>query len=137
MKTQKTLEDFHLRKTTAREAVLQIFAGAKKPIDVATILEKLKKQYIRINRSTVFRMVNTLVEKNLVKKLEFGEGKARYELTSESHHHHMVCTKCKKMWDIEDCAAEELEKKISEENGFLVEHHRLEFFGICKNCQTR
>ena len=80
-----------------------------------------------------------LLEKmNMVKRFDLGDGVARFELLDEGddgHHHHLVCTRCAEVVEIEECGMHSLEEKIAESNGFKGVTHRLEFFGLCPNCQ--
>ncbi len=134
MNIQALLKESSLAVTPARIALLEVLQKEKKPVDVQTLIEALQNENIEVNRVTVFRIINAFVEKGIVHKLEFSEGKARYELSSLPHHHHAVCTNCGKVQDIEDCEVEKIEKKVSENLSFSIQSHRLEFFGLCKNC---
>jgi Fur family ferric uptake transcriptional regulator len=67
-----------------------------------------------------------------------GEGAARFELLGEGddgHHHHLVCTRCSDIVELEECFSEELQKKIATASGYAKVTHRLEFFGVCPRCQ--
>lgn len=93
----------------------------------------------RCDLATVYRSVGMLVELKLVQRFDFGDGVARFELIGEHghghHHHHLVCQRCTRIVEIEDCFPEELERSIAERNGFKAVTHRLEFFGLCPDCQ--
>lgn len=134
MNIQSLLKESSLAVTPARVALLEVLQKEKKPVDVQTIIDSLEKKQIEVNRVTVFRIINAFVEKGIVHKLEFSEGKARYELSSLPHHHHAICTNCGKVQDIEDCEVEKNEKKVSDNLSFTIQSHRLEFFGLCKSC---
>jgi len=74
-----------------------------------------------------------------VKRCDLGDHVARYELLREDddgHHHHLVCTRCAEVIEIDECSMDELESRIAAHNGFKAVTHRLEFFGICPDCQT-
>ena len=126
------LQNVDLHVTPARLATMQLFESHNTPLDAQHLIDHLHNT-LGVDRVTVFRILNAFVEKGLVRKLEFGEGKARYELNKEEHHH-LVCESCGTIEDISDCTIIDLEKDIKEKKGFLVKHHALEFFGFCKNC---
>ena len=67
---------------------------------------------------------------------EFDEGKARYELTSLPHHHHAICTKCRKVEDIKECNIREVKKNAENNLSFKIEFHRIELFGKCHECRS-
>lgn len=124
------------RITPAREQIINTFNKSTSPISAIDLLEALEKLDNKVNKTTVYRELDFLLEKNLVREVEFGEGRKRYELNTGTHHHHLVCRKCKKVEDVDlktDLSSEE--KLIEKETGFKIESHSLEFFGYCKNCQ--
>jgi len=127
------LKNVDLQVTPARIAAMQLFESHNTPFDAPHLIDHLQKE-LGIDRVTVFRILNAFVEKGLVRKLEFGEGKARYELSNDEHHH-LICESCGKIEDISDCSISDLEKEVEKKKGFLVKRHALEFFGLCKDCQ--
>lgn len=131
------LNALNLRATTARIALMTLLESAKKPVDVQTMIEFLKKEDIQTDPATVFRIVNMFTEKGLLKPIQLNEGKFRYELTSKEDHHHLVCENCGEIEDISDCNISALEKDIEKKKEFKVTSHSLEFFGICSDCLPR
>lgn len=135
MKQQKQLlQDSGLKSTEARIALLNLFDREKNPLDVFSIVESLRSSGVEMDQATVYRVLDVLTQKGLISKLEFGEGKYRYEMQKEDHHH-LICSSCGKIEDIEDRKMEEFEAEIKKKKGFLVKSHSLEFFGVCKRCQ--
>lgn len=130
---KEELKQVDLHITPARVAALEIFESHDTPVDAQHITEHLYKE-VGIDRVTVFRILNAFTEKGLIRKLEFGEGKARYEL-NKGEHHHLICEECQNIEDIDNCHIEELKEQIEKQKGFTVKKHSLEFFGICKDCQ--
>lgn len=132
---KKVLKQSDLDVTPRRIHMLQLFESSykldKKPLDAKYFINVL-----HADRVTVFRMLNTFVDKGIIRKLEFGEGKARYELATKGDHHHLICTSCGSVKDIEDKYMNKLEKEIQRDKKFIVKSHSLEFFGLCKNCQN-
>jgi Fur family transcriptional regulator, ferric uptake regulator len=90
--------------------------------------------------ATIYRSMHLLEKMELVKRFDFGDSVARYELIrhdDHEHHHHLICTDCSKVVEIEECFPEELEQKIAMGNGFTRITHKLEFFGVCPACQGK
>ena len=82
--------------------------------------------------------MHLLENMGMVKRFDFGDGIARYELVAagdDGHHHHLICTRCADVVELEDCFPIELEKTIAARNGFKSITHKLEFFGLCPECQ--
>lgn len=129
------IREVNLKVTPARISTLKLFESFNEPVDSQEAISRLKKE-LDIDRVTVFRILNSFVEKGLLRRLEFGEGKARYELATEDHHH-LICQSCGSIEDISDCNIDALENDIKRKKGFEVKLHTLEFYGLCKNCLSR
>lgn len=135
MRQQKQLlQELGLKSTEARIALLNLLDKEDNPLDVYSITESLKSDGVEVDPATVYRILDILTVKGLIVRLEFGEGKYRYEMQKEDHHH-LICSSCGKIEDIEDRKMEEFEAEIKRKKGFMVKSHSLEFFGICKKCQ--
>jgi Fe2+ or Zn2+ uptake regulation protein len=128
------LGDFNLRSTNARLAVLSFLNETTGPLGADQILEHLLSEHQKVDKATVYRMLETFYQKGLIKRLEFGEGKYRYEIAGEDHHH-LLCEKCGSVQDLSGCNIPDLERDIMEKKKFKVSRHSLEFFGICHACQ--
>lgn len=125
------------RVTGARQAIIEALRKERRPMTVREISAALRG--VRCDLVTVYRSVGMLEELKLVQRFDFGDGVARFELIGEHghghHHHHLVCKRCTRIVEIEDCFPEELEQSIASRNGFKSVTHRLEFFGVCPDCQ--
>jgi len=125
------------RKVTApRQAILEILRCHPHPLTNREILAAMPRG--QCNLATIYRSMHLLEEMGMVKRFDFGDGVARFELVREGedgHHHHLVCVHCSQIVEIKDCFPRELEKEIALRNGFKSITHKLEFFGVCPRCQ--
>lgn len=136
-KTDKTqIRGSGLKGTKPRLAVLHILEEESRPMDVSEIISGLKEHNVNADQATVYRIVDSFFKKGLVHRLDFQEGKFRYEKKSDTEHHHLICESCGKIEDISDCRIDEFQESISVRKGFLIIRHSLEFFGLCMNCQS-
>ena len=124
----------NFKNTPARAAISNFLMNSPSPLDAEQVINFLKTKKLNINRVTVYRNLNSLFDNGFLERLDFGEGKFRYEF-KKNHHHHLICTSCGKITDFEGEYISDLENKIRDKANFLVKNHTLEFFGICKNCQ--
>ena len=78
-------------------------------------------------------------ELGLLRKVNFGDGRSRYELiqmdSSEHHHHHLLCLSCNRIIEVEEDLLHQLEDTIEQKHHFSIVNHNLQFFGYCKSCQ--
>jgi Fur family ferric uptake transcriptional regulator len=124
------------RLTGPRAAILQLLREQAHPLSNKEILGGLS-EYV-CDLATVYRSMHLLEKMGIVKRFDFGDGVARFELISEGddgHHHHLVCTRCSNIVEIEECLLTDIEDRIARRNGFKGVTHKLEFFGLCPRCQ--
>lgn len=123
------------RLSRVRDLMVAIFQKNHLPLSELEIRKSLSQKGIEVNKTTIYRALEHLKSKNLVQEVDFGEGKKRYELNSGKHHHHLVCTECKKIDEVYIPGdIEKIERKIVKQKHFKITNHALEFFGLCNNC---
>lgn len=125
------------RKVTGpRESILNILRRHPGPLSAREIFQALPRE--ECDLATVYRSLHLLEDMRMVKRFDLGRGGAKFELLPEGddgHHHHLVCTRCSDVVEIEGCFPVELERTIASESGFTAVTHKLEFFGLCPRCQ--
>ena len=127
-----------LKITGPRAAILEILRQHAHPLTNREILSEMQKGSGRCDLATIYRSMHMLEKMGMVKRFDFGDGAGRFELVGENddgHHHHLVCTKCAEVVEIDECFPREIEKQIATKNRFKAVTHKLEFFGICPECQ--
>jgi Fur family ferric uptake transcriptional regulator len=142
---QKRLYNFGFRLTTTREIVINTLRETEKHLSAEDIYVKALEMNPSIGLTTVYRTLDLFTQIGVVQKFDFGDGKARYELTNnplkKDHHHHLVCIRCKTIVDYTDFMKEELElmarteKILSKKHHFKIMHHLIYFYGLCEKCQ--
>ena len=122
--------------TGPRQAILKILRAQPHPLTSRQIFAALPRGLCDL--ATVYRAMHLLEAMGMVQRFDFGDGAARFELLGEGddgHHHHLVCTKCSGVIEIDECFPAEIERRIAAKNKFKAVRHKLEFFGICPACQ--
>ena len=133
-KSREFLRSRGLRETRARVAILGIFLSAPSPVSVPDVLVVLSESGQVFNKTTLYRELEFLMAEGIV-SLALALGSCQYYELSREHHHHLVCTSCGDIQDIE--AREDLcrfEHELWHERGFRVARHSMEFFGVCRKC---
>lgn len=134
----QVIKEKHLRLTKTRRAILELFSSTHTPLSVLHILDALAMQKLRVNKTTVYRELETLETVGIVRGMQLQDRKQYFELATRSHHHHLVCLECDRIEDVDVNESELLceEQKVSREKNFTIFRHSLEFFGICRTCQA-
>jgi Fe2+ or Zn2+ uptake regulation protein len=126
-----------LKVTPARLGVFSALAKSHEPLDVLQIHQKAESYAgVTIDLATVYRVLQSFLTLRIVKQIEIGEGKYRYELSSLPHHHHAICMNCNKITDIDQCNIATVQKNISTHLNFEITSHDVEFFGYCSSCRS-
>ena len=144
---QRRLRQCGCKLTTQHELIFELLHKTNGHLSADEIFFELKKKYPFIGLTTVYRTLELLAEHGLINKFVFGDGRARYELIESSetakHHHHLICSACKKIIDYDDFINEEVEllkkteKALEKKHNFKITNHLIQFFGLCENCQKK
>lgn len=125
------------RITRGRTLVLQALLRSKKPKNALELHADITAQQSKINPVTVYRELSFFAEKGIAHMVHLNDGIRRYEIApSRGHRHHVVCTSCKAVEDVEmGChGLHAMERTISAKKNFIVQGHALEFYGLCSRC---
>lgn len=136
-KMLETLKERDFRITPQRIAVLRALALSDGHPSVEQIYEEVKRDFPTTSLATVYKTVTLLKELNEVLELGFPEGSNRYDGSKPYPHPHLICTTCKKIIDPDLESLDGLTKELTSETGFEITSHRLDFFGICPDCQGK
>jgi Fur family transcriptional regulator, ferric uptake regulator len=133
-----------LRMTLPRQVILQALDESEKYLTAEEVFLEVHKDYPQIGLATVYRTLSLLTDMALVTKFEFGEGKARYELSErgqkEKHHHLLICTSCYRVIKYSEFSEEEkklykeIEEKMQETKNFSIKRHVVQYYGLCSAC---
>lgn len=130
-----TLKNHDFRITPQRLLVLRTLAESKGHPTVDQIYEQVKAEFPTTSLATVYKTIALLKELNEVLELGFPDGSNRYDGTKPFPHPHVICTKCKKITDPDLVDLDDLSRQMSRKTGYRIFSHRLDFFGLCPDCQ--
>ncbi len=133
-----SLESQGYRLTKARRALLSVLFQSRVPLSVPEILRRMKEDGVMVNKTTVYRELENLARLGAVQTIQLSDRKQHYELASREHHHHLVCIGCERVEevDVEEKSILQEEESLRQKSGFAILRHSLEFFGLCKRCQS-
>jgi len=136
-KMLNALKEHDFRITPQRIAILRILASSNGHPSVEQIHGEVKRNFPTTSLATVYKTVTLLKELNEVLELGFPEGSNRYDGNKPYPHPHLICIKCRKIVDPDLESVESLTEELTSETGFKITSHRLDFFGICPECQDK
>jgi Fur family ferric uptake transcriptional regulator len=125
--------------TPQRQSILQVLEDqGDRHLSAEEIYEILREKPEDIGLATVYRTLDLFLELNIVHKVDFDDGRSRYELAPNQRHrhHHLVCLTCGQVIEVKEDLLNQLEETIEQENGFLVLDHAVKFYGYCRECRT-
>ena len=116
--------------TEQRRIVAQVLEDSLDHPDVEELYARALKLDPRISIATVYRSVKLFEEAGILEKLEFGDGRARYEDAERDHHDHLIDMNSGEVIEFIDPDIEALQEKIAERLGYRLKGHRLELYGV-------
>ena len=135
---RRYLRDHHLPVTRQRDLVARIVLLSDEHLSVEGIQRRLKEHGMRVGTATVYRTLDVLVQAGLVRAHDFGEGFRRYEpMPAQTHHEHLICVRCGAVLEFQNERLERMLPVIADEHGFQHQRHRVEIYGVCRECRQR
>jgi Fur family transcriptional regulator, ferric uptake regulator len=126
-----------VRNTRTKKKVEKVFISTPTPIDLEGLFKKVKESLPSTAYSTIYRIVNQLLQENKIIKVDWRQRSSKYEWADRPHHHHVVCETCDTVVDIDDSILRYNEEELVKKTGFLIKAHTIEVSGICQPCQTK
>lgn len=123
-----------MRNTIQRQIVLNTVQSLTNHPTADDIYNIIFKDHPTISRGTVYRNLNILADSGQVLKVSMPNSADRFDLTTHNHYH-IQCTHCDCFFDVDVDYFQEINEKIAEKTGFLLDSHEIVFKGICPNCQ--
>ena len=124
--------------TGQREQVAEVLFAAGGHLSVDDVEQALRRRNLHIGKATIYRTLDLLVQSGMIIERDFGEGFRRYErVPGHPHHEHLICMRCGKVIEFSNERLERAKALIADEYGFTHHHHRLEIYGVCRECQQR
>lgn len=125
--------------TRQREAIARAFFTGGRHVTVEELYRAVRDEMPRVGLVTVYRTLKLLREAGLAEERHFGDARARFDpnLAERPHdHHHLICTACRRIEEFDEAALRVLSARVARARGFTVTRHRLELYGLCRECDT-
>lgn len=119
-----------LRMTDQRRVIARVLEDSADHPDVEELYARASAIDSGISLATVYRTVKLFEEAGILDKLEFGDGRARYEDAERDHHDHLIDINSGEVIEFVDAEIEALQERIAQKLGYELRGHRLELYGV-------
>lgn len=123
------------RLTPQRLAILRAVLSSEEHPTAEQIYAEVREEFPMTSLATVYNTLGLLKEMGAVLEVGLGHGGMRYDGLRQEPHLHLICTQCDTILDADSPELQQLSEAVSQETGFRIRSHRLDFFGICPQCQ--
>ena len=123
-----------LKVTRQRQCIFEILYANPAHSTAEAIYAIAKRRMPSISLKTVYEILHSLAALGQIHQIDLGTGSTHFD-TDIHHHHHLVCSKCKSIADIDEKALGTLPKRKKLAGGFLVERYAVDVIGLCSKCQ--
>jgi len=124
------------RVTRQRLLVANALAGSGRQLTAEQLYRSLRRQVPGIGRATVFRTLETLVDAGVARRLELEGHVYAYVACLPKHHHHLACTRCGRVEEIDEAYVTPIARRLAADLGFEIDDARLDFYGRCAACRV-
>ena len=124
-----------VRATRQRLEVLNELARERDDVTAQALWHRLRERGSRTGLATVYRTLSLLNEQGVVDSLSHHGTELCYRLCTAEHHHHLVCTSCHRVVEVEQCGLGDWLDEVGERYGFVATDHRVEIAGLCASCR--
>jgi Fur family peroxide stress response transcriptional regulator len=129
-------EQIKIRQSKQRNSILELLRSTDSHPTADWLYHKLKKIFPLLSLGTVYRNLSMLIDQGYVKKIHFGSTYDRFE-ANVNPHYHLICESCGKIQDFKMPIYDELNERAKQLTPFKIQHHKLDFFGLCENCSGK
>ena len=129
------LRERHCRVTPQRVALLRLLASSEGHPSAAHLYDQIRAQFPTTSLATVYKTLSLLDDMGEVLELGFSHDDNRYDGHNPHPHPHLICIRCRKIVDAEASLTQNLAQEMASGSGFRVVGHRLDFYGLCPDCQ--
>lgn len=119
-----------LRMTGQRRTIARVLQDSDDHPDVEELYARASALDSGISLATVYRTVKLFEEAGILERLEFGDGRARYEDAERDHHDHLIDINSGEVIEFVDPEIEALQEKIAAKLGYELRGHKLELYGV-------
>jgi len=125
------------RRSSKRDFIVQVFLRQEGHLAADRLVELIRREDARISRATIYRTLQWMVDAGIARKVDFGEGRYRFEHSyRHPRHFHLICKTCSQSFEFLSSDIEAVIEEVAEARHFAARQSVLQIYGTCANCQT-
>ncbi len=125
------------KRSSKREQIVGVFLRQEGHLSADDLVDRMRQEDRRISRATVYRTLQWMVDAGIARKVDFGEGRFRFEPSyRQPRHFHLICKGCQESFEFLSSDVESAIDDIAEARGFGVDHSLVQVYGTCEACRT-
>jgi len=125
------------RRSTKRDRILSVFLRQEGHVSADDLFDQVRREQAGIGRATVYRTLQWMVDAGIARKVDFGEGRSRFEASyRHPRHFHLICTTCHSSSEFLSSDVESLMEEIAAARNFAAAQSVVQIYGTCEQCRT-
>jgi Fur family ferric uptake transcriptional regulator len=125
------------KRSSKRDLIVNVFLRQEGHLSADDLVDLIKREDHRISRATVYRTLQWMVEAGVARKVDFGEGRFRFEHSyRHPRHFHLICKSCNRSYEFLSSDIEALVEEVAAARGFTARQSVVQIYGTCESCRT-
>lgn len=125
-----------LKTTDSRRAVLSVFSDRGLHLDADAVHERVRQDLPNASLQTVYGVLAALTGAGLLRRIEPAGSAALYETRTDDNHHHLVCSMCRQVTDVDCVVGAPPCLQPDEQHGYEIQAAEVTFWGVCPDCRA-
>jgi Fur family ferric uptake transcriptional regulator len=125
------------KRSSKREQIVNVFLRQEGHLSADDLVDLIRKEDHRISRATVYRTLQWMVDAGIARKVDFGEGRFRFEHSyRQPRHYHLICKTCHRSFEFLSSDIEALVEEVAGARNFTASQSVVQIYGTCEECRT-
>src|SRR5687768_10937314 len=125
------------KRSSKRDLIVNVFLRQEGHLSADDLVDLIKREDHRLSRATVYRTLQWMVEAGIARKVDFGEGRFRFEHSyRHPRHFHLICKTCNRSYEFLSSDIESLVEEVAAARGFTARQSVVQIYGTCEACRT-
>jgi Fur family ferric uptake transcriptional regulator len=125
------------KRSSKREQIVNVFLQQEGHLSADDLVDLIRREDHRISRATVYRTLQWMVDAGIARKVDFGEGRFRFEHSyRQPRHFHLICKTCHRSFEFLSSDIEALVEEVAAARSFAASQSVVQIYGTCEECRT-